>query len=331
MMRSTVVLCVILTAVFGMINGEALAEEEPSDNSPRMEFSLRSWMFTTGETKWSHNASGLDSRLGNPTSKLTYKDNDTHIIELTGRLNFAGRWYAQGDIGFSVKFDRGIAIDDDFSSVGGQHLWSKSHSDITGSGTQYVNLNVAYRAKEFGEHRGHLDLFGGVQYWRTQYEATGVRQIVCTSSGIPGVTCNPAGSNLVGVLAITNTTHWITPIQVGADIEYRIIKPLSVTFKGSFSPASVVYNEDVHHLRSDLQQDPSFSMWGVGVGANGEAGLKIILSRHFALTGGYRVWWNRTYAGTWENHPVGVSSDQVPLKEFQTIRHGALVGLTGSF
>ena len=64
---------------------------------------------------------------------------------------------------------------------------------------------------------------------------------------------------------------------------------------------------------------------------DGEAGLKIILSRHFALTGGYRIWWNRTYAGTWESHPVGASSTQVPLKEFQTIRHGALVGLTGSF
>lgn len=330
-MRKAVVLCAMLTSFCCGTYGNAFAEETGSDDRPKVEFSLRSWMFTTGETKWSHNASGLDSRLGNPTSQLTYKDNNTQIIELTGRVNFAKRWYAQGDIGFSVKFDRGTAIDDDYSSVGGQHLWSQTNSDITGSGTQYINLNVAYRAKEFTDNRGHLDVFGGVQYWRTQYEATGVRQIVCTSSGIPGLICNPVGSSLVGVLAITNTTHWINPIHVGADVEYQIVDPVSVTFKGALSPASVVYNEDIHHLRSDLQQDPSFSMWGVGVGANGEAGLKIILSRHFALTGGYRIWWNRTYAGTWESHPVGASSTQVPLKEFQTIRHGALFGLTGSF
>jgi len=330
-MRKAVLLFAMLTSFCWGTYGSALAEEAGSDDRPKVEFSLRSWLFTTGETKWSHNASGFDSRLGNPTSQLTYKDNDTHIIELTGRVNFARRWYAQGDFGFSVKFNHGTMTDDDFSSVGGQHLWSRTESDTSGSGTQYVNLNVGYRAKEFKDDRGYLDVFGGVQYWRTRNEATGVRQIVCTSSGIPGVTCPPAGSNLVGVLALTNTAHWITPIQIGVDTEYRIFRPLGVTFKGAISPASVVYNEDVHHLRSDLQQDPSFSMWGVGVGVNAEAGIKVVLSRHFALTGGYRVWWNRTYAGTWENHPVSGSSDQVPLTEFQTLRHGALVGLTGIF
>jgi hypothetical protein len=59
--------------------------------------------------------------------------------------------------------------------------------------------------------------------------------------------------------------------------------------------------------------------------------IKLMLSRHFAFTGGYRVWWNRTYAGRWEIHPAGGGSQTASLAEFQSIRHGATVGLTAYF
>ena len=287
-------------------------------------------MFTNGETKWSHNASGINSQLGNPTSQLTYKDNNTHIFELAAQVNFARRWFAKGDLGFSVALNQGQLVDDDYTAVGGQRLFSQTNSNVTGSGTQYINLDIGYRAVEFSGTRGHLDVFGGIQYWRTEYEATGVQQVVCTPSGIPGITCNPS-TNIQGVLAITNTTHWITPLHVGFDTEYQITRRVSVDLKASVSPASIVYNEDIHHLRADLQQDPSFSMWGVGVSANADASLKVMLTRLVAVTGGYRIWWNRTYTGTWENHPVGAASDSAPLEELQTYRHGATLGLTAFF
>lgn len=306
------------------------AEQQELPPGPRVELSLRSWMFTNGETKWSHNASGIDSQLGNPTSQLTYKDNNTHIIELAARVNFARRWFAKGDLGFSVALNQGRLVDDDYTAVGGQRLFSQTNSNVTGSGTQYVNLDIGYRAVEFPGNRGHLNVFGGAQYWRTEYEAAGVQQVVCTPSGIPGIACNP-NTNIQGVLAITNTTHWITPLHVGFDTEYRITRRVSVDLKASVSPASIVYNEDIHHLRADLQQNPSFSMWGVGVGANADASLVVMLTRQVALTGGYRIWWNRTYTGTWENHPVGAASDSAPLVELQTYRHGATLGLTAFF
>lgn len=311
-------LCLVIPApIFAAESGEAEAEKRP-----RVELSLRSWMFTSGETTWSHNASGLDSRLGNPTSKLTYKDNNTQIMELGARLNLTRRWYVRADLGFSVDFDRGTLIDNDY--LAGQRLFSQTSSPITGNGTWYVNGDVGYRAIEFRNGRGHMDVFGGFQYWKTKYEATGFSRVFCDASVI---TCSPNST----APAITNTTHWITPVRVGIDTEYRITRALSVDFKASVSPVSVLYNEDVHHLRSDLQQDPSFSMWGVGMSANSDLFLKLMITKNLALTGGYRVFWNRTYAGTWENHPIGSSSDSVPLTEFQTIRHGATVGLTASF
>jgi hypothetical protein len=288
-------------------------------------------MFTNGETTWSHNASGLDSRLGNPTSKLTYKDNSTQIMELSGRVNLSRRWFVRGDLGFSVDFDHGVLVDDDYTAVGGQRLFSRTHSDVTGHGTWYMNVDGGRRIVEYTGNRGYLDVFGGFQYWNTKYEARTVRQIECSPSGIPGVRCNPAGTiSNQGALAITNTTHWITPLRVGAQTEYRLTHRLSVEGKVAVSPLSIVYNEDRHELRSDLQR-PSFTMWGVGVGANADAGVKLMLTKTIALTGGYRVWWNRTYTGTWENHPVRSPSDSAPLTEFQTIRHGATVGLTAAF
>jgi hypothetical protein len=130
------------------------ASERAAEPRSRVELSLRSWLFTSGEMKWSHNASGLDPTLGNPSSKLTFKDNDTHIIEFGANVHLTRRWYLQGDFGVSVDFDRGTLIDDDYGA--GQHLVSRTSSAITGTGTWYVNGNVGYRATEFPNGRGHL-------------------------------------------------------------------------------------------------------------------------------------------------------------------------------
>ncbi len=323
-------------AIFGMMIGMSLlsapvlssAEEGEPASRQRVELSLRSWMFTNGETKWSHDASGLDSRLGNPTSKLTYKDNNTQIVELGAKINLTRRWFLRGEVGFSVDFDRGKMVDDDYLSTGGQHLYSRTNSDTTGHGTWYLNLDGGQRVAEFSGNRGYLDVYGGFQYWNTKYEARGVYQDVCNPSG--AFTCGSGTVRPAGVLAIVNTTHWITPIRVGTQTEYRLTRWFSLEGRVAVSPISIVYNEDKHVLRTDLQQ-PSFTMWGVGASANADAGLKFMLTKNLALTGGYRVWWNRAYGGTWENHPVGSSSETAPVRELQTIRHGATFGLTASF
>ena len=80
----------------------------------RVELSVRSWLFTAGETQWSHNASGLNPRLGNPTSELTYKDNDTQLVGLGANVHVTRRLSLQGEFAFSVDFDRGSLIDDDY-------------------------------------------------------------------------------------------------------------------------------------------------------------------------------------------------------------------------
>jgi len=142
------------------------------DVRPRVELSLKSWLFTAGETQWSHDASGLDPALGDPTSTLKYKDNDTHLVGLGAKVHLTRRLFLDGEFGFSVDFDRGSLIDDDYFA--GQRLFSRTSSDITGKGTWYINGHVGFRAVDFRNGRGHLDVLGGLQYWRTTYEATGI-------------------------------------------------------------------------------------------------------------------------------------------------------------
>lgn len=319
-------LTVLVSLCVVAVSGVSRAEEVDSQSKQRMELSVRSWMFTNGETTWSHNASGTYPTLGNPTSKLTYKDNNTHIIEIAAKLDLSKRWFLRGDLGLSVALDRGNLVDDDY--LAGQYLYSRTNSNITGSGTWYVNGDLGYRAIAFQNGRGYLNVFGGFQYWRTKYEATGFERLVCD----PAVTsCTPSQSS---ALAITNITHWITPLRIGIDTEFRVMQRVSLEGKFAVSPVSIVYNEDTHHQRltgTNALQDPSFTMWGIGASVNADAGVKIMLTKNVALTGGYRVWWNATYSGTLETHPVGSASETFPLREFQTIRHGPTVGLTATF
>jgi hypothetical protein len=96
-------------------------------------------------------------------------------------------------------------------------------------------------------------------------------------------------------------------------------------------PVTVVQNDDVHHLRSDLQQNPSFSMVGIGIGADVDVGAKFMIIRNLFLNVGYRLWWNSVYSGTWTNYPVGAPSDSFPLTQFQSYRYGLTAGINYTF
>ena len=59
---------------------------------------MRYWL-STGETKISHNAQGVDPTLGNPTSVLVYGNLDAHVLELFGRQNFRNNLFLKAAVG----------------------------------------------------------------------------------------------------------------------------------------------------------------------------------------------------------------------------------------
>ncbi|HSQ50894.1 MAG TPA: hypothetical protein VLL94_06460 [Nitrospiraceae bacterium] len=328
---SVAVLCGwLMIAGFAYAVQVAAAQESATESRQKFDFAIGTWI-STGETHWEHNASSI-AGLGNPTSKLTYKDVGTNVIELTGKAWVTPRWFGRLNVGYA-GIGGGRLTDDDYGSNGGQRLFSRTNSDLSGDSMWYLNADGGFRVLEYPNHRGWLDAFGGFQYWYTKYEATGLTQVDCNNTAVPpllGLTCNPTGTvTNQGQTVITNTTNWYS-IRAGASTEYRLTRRLSLVATAAFLPLTIIDNKDIHHLRSDLQQNPSISMEGWGVGADADVGLKLMLVTNVFLNVGYRVWWNRAIDGDATFHGVSGSSE-FPMTQFESFRQGLTAGLNFTF
>jgi len=309
----------------------AAAQEPITESRPRFDLAIGTWI-STGDTRWAHDASSV-AGLGNPTSKLTYKDVGTNVIELTGKIWITPNWFGRLNGGVA-SIGGGRLTDDDYGSNGGQRLFSRTNSNLSGDSMWYLNADSGFRVAEYPNHRGWLEMFGGYQFWHTAYQATGVTQVACDNSAVPGslgIACNPAGTvTNQGETVITNTTNWHS-IRVGASTEYRLTRRLSVLGTLALIPISVLDNKDVHHLRGDLNQNPSFSMVGYGVGADVDVGARFMITKNLAANLGYRLYYNRMFSGDLTIHPAAGSSDSFPLTQFESLRHGFTAGLSLTF
>lgn len=322
-------LCVVSTA---------FAQVEPAPSSVKVDVSVGTWL-STGDTRWSHNASSV-ALLSNPTSRLAYADHTANITELTMKISTRSRWFGRLNVGYA-DIGGGRLTDDDFLAQDRGNLSSRTHSDIKSSSMFYINVEGGARLLSYPNGRGALDGVVGLQYWHEEHKAFGVRQVSCSSAGstvdldptTPGVLplCN-AGSppTSSSILAITNIASWYS-IRTGLETEYRLARWVSVHGTAMLKPLSIFENQDTHHLRSADFQAPSFTMYGIGIGADADAGLKFYLTKALSLDLGYRVWWNRMLDGTWKSHLTGGGSETFPMTQFQSIRHGATFGLTLSF
>jgi hypothetical protein len=334
---SVTVLCVWLTIVGLSCSIQVAVAQEPSTESrPRFDVSIGTWI-STGETRWAHDASSTSPLLGNPTSKLIYKDVGTNVFDLSGTLWVTPRLFGRLNIGVA-GIGGGRLTDNDYLAADGGNPSLQTISDLSGDGMWYLNADAGGRVTNFPNHRGWLDVFGGFQYWHTEYTAVGLGQVICTSAGSTidlgggNVLCNPSGPSPPvgsGTTIITNTANWYS-IRAGGRTEYRLTRQFSLSGSVALLPLSIIENKDIHHLRMDLQQNPSISMLGVGIGANADVGAKFMFTKHVGLNVGYRVWWNRMLDGDVTFRGVS-SSTEVPLTEFQSFRHGLMAGLNITF
>lgn len=310
-----------LTWLFVVLPARA-QETLPAESKVQFKTGVTAWVLGQGNTTWNHDV-----------SRLTYKDVGTNIVEFSAQATFAKRWFVRANYGYGT-IGGGRLIDDDYDNPSAP-VTSRTYSDIKGNNTWYVNGDVGTTLVYFPNNRGSFGVFTGFQYWRQQYQATGVTQVICTDTVS---FCNPAGTvSNQGVTAITNTTTW-TSLKLGVESEYRFTRRFSIEGRAAFIPYTHLNNDDIHHLRTTagpnlpaLQQDPSFRMTGNGIGADLEASASyMILPRLFASVG-YRFWWNRVENGTFTAYPVGQPSTSIILNEYQTYRHGMTLGLNYIF
>ena len=296
------------------------AYEVPANSKWEFTGGISGWLLSQGQTKWSHDF-----------SELTYKDDSTNIVELSGQATFSKRWFVRGEFGYGTM-GSGTLVDNDYSSPNGPLVVSTT-SNITGNNLWYVNGDFGAKLFQLPNHRGTVGLFTGIQYWQQEHEASGVVQNVCNPV-IP--LCNPAntGQDLApGQKAITNTATWIS-WRLGVEGDYRVTRRFSLEGKFAFKPITSLSNDDIHHLRQQpgptlpaLQQDPSFNMTGTGIGADADVNASYLMTPRLSINLGYRFWWNRVSDGDVTVYPVGTAASTINLNEFQTYRHGMTVGL----
>lgn len=337
--KSMVLLVILVVSGFVLVQS-GFAQESTSPSQKRVDLTLGTWI-SVGETRWSHNASS-QGLLGNPTSRLTYADHSANIVELTAKVYLRPHFFGRLQVG-GAHIGGGRLTDDDFLAADGGSPSLRTHSDISGSGLWFVNADLGGSLITFPDNRGHLDAVFGFQYWRQKHTANGVRQVSCSAagastdldSGTPGldplcVSGDPGLSQTV--LVLSNSSSWYS-LRVGATSEYYLLRWLSLSGSIVLKPINFFTNEDTHHLRvagGELSA-PSFTMRGIGFGADADIGVRVHLTRWLAAQVGYRVWWNRLIDGTLESHLADGRSASFPLTEFQSLRHGLTAGLTASF
>lgn len=302
----------------------------------RFEVGVGTWV-SLGGTKWDHDASAVDPTLGNPTSELEYKDTRSIVAEVQGRMTYDEWLFVQGSGGYG-GIDDGTLIDDDYvsalgattfgTSVSGAHRVSRTESDIDGDYLWYVNLDVGMTLFRFSENRGAIRTFLGYQHWREQYTGRGVYQVECTAVG---TLCSAPGTvAFAGTAAITNKVDWDS-LRLGAETDVLITRWLTLWLSAAYVPFAALSNEDTHHLRTDLQQDPSFSMTGTGQGYDLEAGARVRVLENLYVHAGARYWDRFVNDGEWRNHPVAGASSTLNLNKLRTQRYGFTFHISHTF
>ncbi len=267
----------LLMAAPALAAGERSADIKAG---PNVTLGIKIWA-SQGDMTWNHNASAVDSRFGNPTSRLTYQDIDSTVAEIMGHIRLPQRFYLELVWG-SGDIDEGTLVDDDFlSAVGaqffgasrrGEHLFSRTHSDVNDDGLHYYSLKLGRDVFRSQDRRGGIGLFGKYQVWTEETRAVGVRQIVCTTPRL----CQPVGfAGFANTDVIENDVDWDS-LFIGVDGYYKFNDKFTVSGMLAYSPIAQVESEDIHFLRSDLAKNPSFRLEGDGETINAEVNLNYV-------------------------------------------------------
>jgi hypothetical protein len=258
---------------------------------PAAALGLRTW-FSRGFAFWGFQGGGVD-----PLSELRWRDTDAILVEVNAEARLE-RIVLMLGVGGGGVFD-GSLLNEDFLESGRRSLFSRTVSDVDAGSVFYVNADVGYRVFRWpgADPRlpGYLDLFAGYQYWTEEHEAFGAT----------GTVAIPPGTRV-----ITHEYTWHS-LRIGGRAQVPLARLLALRGSLVLLPYNHTRLEDVHHLRGDLRQDPSFSsVANGGFGVQTELGLTAAVWRGLGVHAGYRFWWIDSGEGDKFTHtPVGTFRD----------------------
>ncbi|HEV8641708.1 MAG TPA: hypothetical protein VGV13_11475 [Methylomirabilota bacterium] len=284
-------------------------------------------VVTTGRTKWSvADSSGSPNVL----SELRWRGVDSFVAEVNAEVVWK-RIVLLGSLGGGIV-NQGVLIDEDFALDDRQGQTGRTRSDVTGDGLFYMNTDVGLRVFTWGDPRtpaslGYVDLFVGYQYWREEYEASGAKGFIPVRNPPPPSV--PVGIP-TSVEVIREEFTWQS-LRVGGRARVPVYRGLAAKLSAVILPWSYSRLEDVHLLRSDLKQDPSFVAEAQGgFGVQLDAGLSYSVWRGLSAEAGFRYW--RIDSGDGDTVARGVTGTaKSRLNEIIIERYGPYVGVTYRF
>lgn len=296
----------VLIALLAVSSGAIAQDEWPV--SRRGDVGVR-WWVSTGETKISHNAQGLDPSLGNPTSVLVYENLDANTFELFARQNFRNHLFLKAFVG-AGDINRGAFDDEDFNAA--QIKTSDTHSSVTQGRIGYGAIDLGYHWV-LSEGAVSLGVFGGFAQWTEEYDAYGSSTTV---GNIPNISRD--------VNVISNRLRW-RALRAGFAGQFAFGRARA-SVDVALVPYAKLYNEDSHHLRDDLGPVPNIIDEGEGWGMQFDAELRWEIMRRTELGVGWRVWYMEVRDGTtdFRNFSIG---GEAPLVDFYTRRTGLTLSL----
>ena len=310
------VLVLVLVALLGLhfSAGPAAAQSTVS-----ADVGLRTWV-TTGYTKWNFDVAGID-----PLSELRWRGTDAVISE--GSVDVVWRSLVLRLTLGGGRVNDGVFVDDDFLLSGHQGLFSHTRSGVEGH-VFYAMGDVGYRALQWHEPfsgtRGFIDFFVGYQYWEEEYEAFGLQGL----QGFPPTVPVAFPDTVKGI------THTYTFHSLRAGV--RAVVPLGIGLawraSAAFLPFTRAQLDDIHHLRSDFQQDPSGrTRADGGFGYQIDAALTYQAWRGLSVEAGYRFWGLEAGKGTDTTFFSNGTTSRNPVPDLIIERGGPYVGVQYRF
>ena len=259
--------------------------------TPSLTLGTRVW-FSQGKLGYNFSSAGGPD----VTSELLWKGQNTKIYEVKADL-VVRRFVANVTLGWG-SLERGTLRDSDFASNGRTGIFSDTLSSPTDGFIVYGSVDIGPRLIRwtYKGAPGALDVLVGFQYWQEKYTARGIDVDLCRS--VPGFTCVlPTGAS-TNANAITETITWKS-IRLGPRVTVPVLSRLTAVGQAFYIPWTEYKNVDIHHLRTDLPQDPSFKDFASGgQGIQLEGALQLNVWKSLRIEAGYRYWDLRSGSGT---------------------------------
>jgi len=301
-------------------------------------FNKENFSILIGQRTWFSNGisdTSTANTAGDLISFLKWADVDSTVIEFNGDALIFKRYILSADVGFGAISGGRLRDQDWLIILGTSFFLSESESVADDDNLFYLNVELGYRIMyccpyQFNawdqdyEPTTTIDLLIGYQHWRETYVATKAVQ-----------TQDPFGIFGLGPFAdqgkaITDEFTWDS-VRLGIRVEWNIMRKLSFRGRLMFIPWTHFEEEDIHHQRADLKQDPSFTSTARGgFGVQSDTTLSYNVWRGLSIEAGFQYWNISSGDGTQTARALVGDLDS-PFPGANTTRWGAIIGINYLF